>query len=79
MRTMGRESEERIIEALLTDAPFPMTKAEIIHYARALKASETFLHLLVRLPARVYRSKSELVNEYFLKSLALQNHVERKP
>ncbi len=67
---MGRKDEPRILEALLTSAPFPMTKAEIIHYVRVSKASETLLDLLGRLPSRCYRSRNELVNEYFLKSLA---------
>jgi hypothetical protein len=67
---VGREDEARILEALLISAPFPMTKAEIIHYVRASKASETILELLGRLPSRCYCSKNELVNEYFLKSLA---------
>jgi len=75
---MGKEDEVRTLEALLTSAPFPMTKAEIIHYAKVSKASETFLNLLGRLPARCYRSKRELVNEYFLKSMACSNRPEHK-
>lgn len=67
---MGREDEARILEALLLSAPFPMTKAEILHYAKVSKASDKFLDLLVRLPSRCYLSKKELVNEYFLKNLA---------
>ncbi len=67
---MGKEDEVRILESLLADVQFPMTKAEIIQYVRVSKASETFLELLGRLPSRCYRSRNELVNEHFLKSLA---------
>jgi len=61
--------DEKHLETLLENAPFPLTKAEIIHKAETKGIPLSLLGLLRSLPSRFYRSKGELVSQCICRSM----------
>ena len=60
---ISSEINEKYLETLLENTPFPLTKAEIIHKAEAKGVPLPLLGLFRNLPSRFYRSKGELISQ----------------
>jgi len=59
---------DKVLEPLLENTSFPLTKAEIIHKAEAQGVPSPLLALLRNLPSRFYRSKNELSSQCVCRS-----------
>ena len=51
------------LEPILEGVSFPLTKAELKHRARMVKVPLPILDMINKLPARFYRSRSEVIGE----------------
>ena len=60
---------EKDFESLFGNTSFPLTKAEVVHKAKAVGVPPALLVILNSLPSRFYRSKEELINQCICRSM----------
>lgn len=68
-------AKDRDLELILEDTHYPVTKAEIIHIAKAKSVSEFLLYLLHGLPSRFYWSRNELLGQCVCRSLTIRQDL----
>ena len=66
---VSSEINEKVFESLFGNTSFPLTKAEVVHKAKAVGVPPALLVILNSLPSRFYRSKEELINQCICRSM----------